>query len=253
MSMVEKAKSSRNPDWNRDELLLVLDLYFSKSASIPGKTSTEVIELSALLNKMHRLQGTVVSDTLRNANGVYLKLMDLRAIDPTFTSQGKVGMQSGGSLEKRLWAEYVGRRAQLAAEATTIRQLIVAANEASTVTLPRVEPYEGEEGGFIVSLHKRYERDRRLISEKLKEAGIAPNFSCEVCSFNFGAVYGALGSHFIEVHHVKPVHTMLKRSKVKLADLALLCSNCHRMAHRRRLPLSIDELKAALTNKSEGK
>ncbi|RSV14514.1 HNH endonuclease [Sphingomonas sp. ABOLH] len=37
----------------------------------------------------------------------------------------------------------------------------------------------------------------------------------------------------IEVHHVKPVHTLKPGSKVRLTDLVLLCANCHRMAHRR--------------------
>jgi len=75
-------------------------------ASPPGKESPAVTELSALLNKLHRLNGVAGSATLRNPNGVYMKMMNLRAIDPTFTSQGKAGMKSGGALEKDVWADY---------------------------------------------------------------------------------------------------------------------------------------------------
>jgi len=50
----------------------------------------------------------------------------------------------------------------------------------------------------------------------------------------------------IEVHHLRPVHTMKPGEKTKLADLALLCSNCHRMAHRGRTPLPLVALIAAL-------
>lgn len=59
-----------------------------------------------------------------------------------------------------------------------------------------------------------------------------------MCTFDFAKVYGALGADFIEIHHTKPVAKMKPGSKTKLSDLALLCSNCHRMAHRKREPLS---------------
>ncbi|QDX26731.1 HNH endonuclease [Sphingomonas suaedae] len=235
----------RNPDWIRDELTLALDLYFTNPANPPGKTSAAVATLSNLLNKMHRIAGGTASATFRNTDGVYLKMMNLRALDPTYTAQGKVGMKSGGSLEKIVWAEYAERRAELAADAKAIRDAVSSANEAAVAKLPTVEPYEGEEGGVIVRLHKRYERDPRLVAEKRKAAKLAGDFSCEVCGFDFEAAYGALGAEFIEVHHVNPVHMMNPGAKTKLSDLALLCANCHRMAHRRRVPLTLAELKAA--------
>ncbi|WP_232308033.1 HNH endonuclease [Sphingomonas hankookensis] len=82
-------------------------------------------------------------------------------------------------------------------------------------------------------MHKRYERDRKLVREKLKEAKAKGPLACEVCAFDFEATYGELGAGYIEVHHVKPVHTLKPGSKVRLTDLVLLCANCHRMAHRR--------------------
>ncbi|MCB4859178.1 hypothetical protein K7W03_06140 [Sphingobium sp. PNB] len=91
---------SRNPDWNRDEIILALDLYFTDPANPPGKDSPAVAELLALLNKMHRLSGAKTCDTLSNANGIYLKMMNLRALDPTYLAQGKVGMKAGGALER---------------------------------------------------------------------------------------------------------------------------------------------------------
>jgi 5-methylcytosine-specific restriction protein A len=155
-------------------------------------------------------------------------------------------MKAGGKLERVLWEEYIGQRAKLAADAKTIRDTVSAANEAKLAKLPVVEPYEGEEGGVVVRLHKRYERDPRLVAEKRKAAKAAGDFVCEVCGFDFGKAYGSLGADFIEIHHTKPVHMMKPGAKTKLADLALLCSNCHRMAHRKRVPLSLDEIRAAL-------
>jgi len=240
------AGQERNPAWNRDELILVLDLYMTNPASPPGKTSSQVAVLSTLLNKMHRLNGTSATPTLRNANGVYLKMMNLRALDPKFTAQGKVGMQSGGALEKVVWADYAGQREKLAADAASIREAVERADETKVAMLPSAEPYEGEEGGVIMRLHKRYERDPKLIAEKRKAAKSAGAMACEVCAFDFHLAYGELGSGYIEVHHTKPVYTMKAGHKTKLEDLALLCANCHRMAHRKRTPLSLPEISASL-------
>lgn len=236
---------TRNPNWNRDELILALALYSTNPASPPGKESPQVAELSALLNKMHRIAGTAQSPTLRNANGVYLKMMNLRALDPAFTSQGKVGMSSGGKLERQVWADYAGQPGKLAAEAKAIREAVESANETEVAKLPEAGEYVGEEGGVIMRLHKRYERDRKLIREKLAEAAAIGKLNCQVCNFDFGATFGELGTGYIEVHHLKPVSELGKGGKTKLSDLALLCANCHRMAHRKRIPLGLEELKLA--------
>ncbi len=58
--------------------------------------------------------------------------------------------------------------------------------------------------------------------------------------------YGDVGHGFIEVHHVRPVHELQPGDKTKLSDLALVCANCHRMIHRRRPWLSMDELRATV-------
>ena len=243
----EVESSGRNPDWTQDELILALDLYFDPASRPHAKGGKRVVELSDLLNAMRRLSGVAGTETFRNPEGVYLKLMNLRALDPAYTIQGKVGMTSGGALEKALWSSYQGQLLQLRADAQGIRDAISLMATPAIQKQPPEPPYEGEEGGVIIGVHKRYERDPRLISEKKKAAASAGRLICEVCSFDFEQTYGDLGAAFIEVHHTKPVAQMLPRSKTKLTDLALLCSNCHRMAHRRREPLTLDEIKLAIS------
>lgn len=194
---------------------------------------------------MHAIVGTDASETLRNENGVYMKMMNFRAIDPAFLAQGKAGMKAGGQLEKVVWSTYADDPAALQLEADRIRSAVENVELETLDTLPDVGEAEGEEGGVIIRLHKRYERDRKIIRAKLDEAKKVGDLSCEVCKFDFQAQFGALGDGYIEVHHLKPVHTLSKGSKTKLSDLALLCANCHRMAHRKRTPLSLDELRAA--------
>ncbi|WP_394342507.1 HNH endonuclease [Taibaiella helva] len=57
--------------------------------------------------------------------------------------------------------------------------------------------------------------------------------ACEVCGFDFFQTYGPLGADFIECHHTKPLATYKAGEKTKLADLAVVCSNCHRMTDAR--------------------
>ncbi|MES3091908.1 HNH endonuclease [Sphingomonas aerolata] len=78
--------------------------------------------------------------------------------------------------------------------------------------------------------------------EKRKAAAATGALACEVCGFDFEAAYGGLGAGYIEVHHTKPVHMLTPGTKTKLADLALLCANCHRMMHRKQSPIDLELL-----------
>lgn len=65
---------------------------------------------------------------------------------------------------------------------------------------------------------------------------------CEICGFDFFAVYGSIGEDFIEVHHKKPVSEMKEGEKTNLNDVAVVCSNCHRMIHRKKPWLTVEQL-----------
>jgi 5-methylcytosine-specific restriction enzyme A len=72
------------------------------------------------------------------------------------------------------------------------------------------------------------------------------DLACEVCDFDFSARYGERGDGFIECHHTKPLADGSPGEKTKLSDLALVCANCHRMIHRARPWLNVDQLKTLL-------
>ena len=68
-------------------------------------------------------------------------------------------------------------------------------------------------------------------------------YTCSVCGFNFEAVYGSLGMNYIEVHHLKPVADIGQEYQINpISDLRPVCANCHRMLHKQRPPLSIEDL-----------
>jgi 5-methylcytosine-specific restriction protein A len=64
----------------------------------------------------------------------------------------------------------------------------------------------------------------------------------------FSERYGELGTGFIEAHHRVPF-ALLQGNAIPLdpvADFAVLCANCHRMAHRMADPADIKALRAII-------
>lgn len=100
------------------------------------------------------------------------------------------------------------------------------------------------EGKLKEKLHLSRERNRELVRQaKLLGLDQDGHLKCACCGFDFLATYGEVGKGFIEAHHTKPVSTLHENGEeTKIEDLALVCSNCHRMLHRKRPWLKMDEL-----------
>lgn len=115
--------------------------------------------------------------------------------------------------------------------------------------LPLEHDIAGEEEGGRVRIEvNRYERSTINRAACIEIHGAI----CKACGFDFGAVYGGIGSGFIEVHHVEPVSGIAPGTVVDPArDLMPLCSNCHSMIHRRKPPFSMEELRAMLVAAEE--
>lgn len=89
------------------------------------------------------------------------------------------------------------------------------------------------EGAESYQLHKKRERDPKVVLQaKAKRLREAKKLECEVCLTDFHLVYGALGIGFIEAHHKVPVAQLDGKTPTRIDDLAMVCSNCHRMLHR---------------------
>lgn len=101
------------------------------------------------------------------------------------------------------------------------------------------------EGNAKLVQHIKKERSRELVKQ-FKEN--LEDYSCSICGFSFEETYGQLGNGFIEAHHVKPISTLTKETKMLLDDLIAVCPNCHRMLHKSNPPLSGEKLKAIIDN-----
>ena len=69
---------------------------------------------------------------------------------------------------------------------------------------------------------------------------------------DFAKKYGDHGKDFIEVHHLKAVSGNLDRVQVNPdTDLVVVCSNCHRMIHRRKSNiLSLQDLRKLIKSQT---
>lgn len=106
------------------------------------------------------------------------------------------------------------------------------------------------EGKLKLKQHLAKERNSKVV--KLAKARYLKKHNkliCQVCEFDFVDRYGDLGEGYIEGHHTKPISEMVENETTKVKDIALVCANCHRMLHRKRPWLTINELKEILVRK----
>lgn len=110
---------------------------------------------------------------------------------------------------------------------------------------------EFPEGTEYEAMHKRRERSRQLVTlAKAQFKSKHGRLYCEACGFDFQKNYGSVGEGFIEAHHIIHVSQLKAGAKTNVSDLALVCSNCHRMLHRKRPWLSIPALRKLLKQAS---
>jgi hypothetical protein len=110
---------------------------------------------------------------------------------------------------------------------------------------------EFPEGKKLQQLHIKRERSPKLV--RLAKASFKEKHGrlfCEVCKFDFESIYGQPGVDFIEAHHTIPVSLLPPGAKTKVSELALVCSNCHRMLHRTRPWRSIPQLRSLVVRRT---
>ena len=124
-------------------------------------------------------------------------------------------------------------------------------HDGSTPSLPDLDTSKSIlEGNPRLVAHLRRERSALLVKAK-KESILAATGKpcCEVCNFDFNAAYKNFGTGFCEVHHLQPLSKADGVVKTELKDLAIICSNCHRIIHRTDPMLSTSEFKAEVWRK----
>jgi 5-methylcytosine-specific restriction enzyme A len=236
----------RNPDWVRDEVILAIDLYFRAGRRQLPATHPDVILLSNVLNRLPIHDPASRAATFRNANGINMILGNFLRIDPDHDG---AGLGRNNHLQDEVWADFAADPERLRRTA----EAIVLATDG--VDGPQVAADSGWpldevflEGEVLTRLHlvreRNWDASRRKREQGLAETG---RLACEVCDMVFGAVYGPLGEGFAECHHTQPLAELPGVRATRLADLAVVCANCHRMLHRGKQRHNVESLRGIVT------
>jgi 5-methylcytosine-specific restriction protein A len=229
----------RNPDWNREELILALNLYFKMDYGQMHGRNPDVIQLSKDLRNLYIHSNIPDKEKFRSVNSVALKLANLKKSDQNF--KGK-GMRDGGKLEKEIWNEFHRHRDTLKNEADLIRQLYLKPkSENKSVT---AEPKVNYKSDFLYLFHKNRETDP-LVNKVKKEMVLtnSKSLKCEVCGFDSVAFYGELGNDLMEIHYKKESKNEPGLESSSMEDFIIVCSNCHKALDKNFGLLNADDLK----------
>lgn len=233
----------RSPAWIRDEVILACDLVAQNDWHYMDAEDSRVIELSSLLQRLPFHPVELRSDTFRNPNGVARKTADIATHHPDYEG----APTKGGAIDKDVLLEFLDDPSGMREIAGALRRAIAADAVVDQLLTPvDDEDDEVKEGRLLQRQHFVRERDKKLRAKKIADfLKTHSQVHCEVCGFDFEATYGQRGHQYAEVHHVVPLHAS-GEIKTKIADLILLCANCHRMIHRSAPWLTPDELRGLL-------
>lgn len=224
--------SKRQP-WNWDETVLVLEAHLS--GAVPTEKDQRVVDLTELLP--------------HSSGSVRALLRNFHFLDREKTS----GAPNVSKTTQRVWDEFSNDRPRLRSVATVLRQQAQEMRGSSRSQDPESmnDVTEAPEGKIATRFHMVRERNPGLVKRKkqreLKRTG---RLVCEACRFDFAERYGERGKEFIECHHTKPLSDLKRGAETRLNDLALLCSNCHRMIHVRRPWLEVADLKMLIDRRA---
>ena len=131
-----------------------------------------------------------------------------------------------------------------------VKRVLKLIDEGYSEDLPDVDRFmSGKEGNPILVAHLQRERNQALVKKKKNQVlELTGKLSCEVCGFDFKTFFGFIGEGFCEVHHLQPLSKTDGEIKTMLKDLAIVCSNCHRILHRQNPMLTLAQLKKEIKN-----
>lgn len=121
---VAPAPKRRNPDWSRDETILLMELYLSAPRAEKGHP--EVLALSAMLRAAGRRAGRAMLPSFRNPAGIAMRLRNFAKQDPMVPAGRNAGLRRGGAIDRLVWETFAGDRPGLEAEVARIRRSISA-------------------------------------------------------------------------------------------------------------------------------
>jgi len=131
----EGTRAVRNPPWNYDETVLLLDLYLRVGCADKGHS--EVAETSRLLRRLAAERGLPGAQTFRNPGGVSMRLKAMAQQDPEWRKLGLKGLRPV-RIDGIVWTDLAGDPDALATRKAAIERTVAPAAKAA-ITRFRVE------------------------------------------------------------------------------------------------------------------
>lgn len=212
-----------NPNWNREETLLALDLFF-RLDGIGRKSDERISELSQFLKSLPYHQSSKKNPTFRNTDGVYFKLQNLRS---ALTGEG---LDHTSGMDRLIVTEFGSNPNEVARLANLIRTSVEHLSEEDYQVSDDFEE-EFYEGKTVFALHRRVEREKRLRKHFLSRLS-GEELQCAICGLTRPDLEREIHESLFEIHHVLPFFEVAGTRKTKLSDVVLLCASCHRAIHK---------------------
>ncbi|WP_433314985.1 HNH endonuclease [Micromonospora chersina] len=230
----------RRFDWTGDEIVLACALVQENGWRTVAQEDPRALELSELLQTpaIHPLEGR--GPNFRSPAGVERKTGDIVSRLPDYAGRPT----NGNHLDGEVLRNFFDHPDEMRALAAAIRAALANSDETPPPMVPDLDlaDLSIEEGGVLLRAHLRRERSPKLRRDKIADAkSRGQAIACEACGFDFFRTYGPRGLDYIECHHRLPLHVSGK-TRNRMEDLALICSNCHRMIHRMAPWLTVEEL-----------
>lgn len=224
-----------NSPWTKEELALILDLYFFLEKEAIHCRDPRLTKLSEVLNHLPLREG-VPLDTLRlrTPHEVWLKLYGCRTIDPHYRDPCQIPVSQP---DTSTFSKFTGDVKRIVSRARRIRKV----TEDNTVRAGLYGIKNGAEAATQTdkaessfTLHQYLERTSNysIWEKKLRVLSEYGGFACEVCGLDFMQRYGPRGFGYVEGHHRTPLAELSTETETTVEDLALVCANCHQMLHR---------------------
>ena len=233
---VEKLGAGKNDEYAKGVTVVWTAGPDSGGTAVVGwyKNATVYRELQPIKNltTLQKINGLSKYRVLALASDATLLPIDKRSFMIPRAVKGGIGQSNVWYADKPETAELVARVLRLVESGGDIDRLPDVDAEVS-----------GLEGNPRLVAHLRRERNTSIVERKKREVlAKTKALRCEVCGFDYEKFYGVHGRAFCEVHHLTPLHKSDGVVKTELSDLAIVCSNCHRIIHRINPMPSIQDL-----------
>lgn len=140
--------AEKGSKWNKEELIVVLDLYFKLPFGRLNKNTREVRDLAQLIG--------------RTASSVAFRLVNYAACDPYILATGRHGMQAGRKICQPVWDEYVIDKERLFFKAQNIKSKLLNTPIEETIQID-IENFCGYERETVIRQRINQQAFRAMI------------------------------------------------------------------------------------------